>query len=374
MENKQFQFYVQEVGTSMAPQYVERVSRSGWITYGDDNLYPDYLVSLMNRSAKHNAILKRKNDMISGGGWIMEGLDAIAINFLYNPYNEYNLDEIVSRTSYDLEIFGAFCLEIIYSKDKTKIAEINYLPVNKIRLSECGKYVYYCNDWSNIRKFAPIKYPVYNPKTPTTNQILYFKEYRPGVEYYGQPDYISSVNWIELEWEISQYHLGQVKNGFSPGMIINFTNGVPSSDEMQDIIRQLRSDFEGAKNSGKTMFLFSDGEDRAAKITPVALNNSDERFIELNKEITQGILTGHQITNPIIMGVAVPGELGAKNEIIEAVEVFQSMYVNPKQKIVQGVYNKLLKVNGSTSKLELKKYEIDIQKIEEGTTDERTID
>ena len=367
MEKKNFQFYVQNVGPSTAPQYIERVSRGGWVTYGEDNLYPDYLVSLMNRSAKHNAILKRKNDMISGNGWIMEGLDATAINFIYNPYNELNMDEIVSRTSYDLEIFGAFCLEIIYSKDKTKIAEVNYLPVNKIRLSECGKYIYYCNDWSNIRKFAPIKYPVYNPKNPTTNQLLYFKEYRPGVEFYGQPDYISSVNWIELEYEISLYHLGQVKNGFSPGMIINFTNGIPSDEEMSDIIRQLRFDFEGAKNSGKTMFLFSDGQDKAAQITPVALNNSDERFIELNKEITQGILTGHQITNPIIMGVAVPGELGAKNEIIEAVEVFQSMYIGPKQKLVEGVYNKLLKFNGSTSILELKKYEIDIQKIEEGT-------
>ena len=366
MENKQFQFYISN-NTSTAPQYVERVSRSGWVTYGEDNLYPDYLVSLMNRSAKHNAILKRKNDMISGGGWLMEGLDASAVSFIYNPYNEMNMDEIVSRTSYDLEIFGAFCLEIIYSKDKTKIAEVNYLPVNKIRLSECGKYIYYCNDWSNIRKFAPQKYPVYNPKNPTSNQILYYKEYRPGVEYYGQPDYISAVNWIELEYEISEYHLGQVKNGFSPGMIINFTNGVPSDDEMQDIIRQLRFDFEGAQNSGKTMFLFSDGQDRAAQITPVALNDSDQRFIELNKEITQGILTGHQITNPIIMGVAIPGELGAKNEIIEAVEIFQSMYVNPKQKLIEGVYNKLLKFNGSTSTLELQKYELDVQKIEEGT-------
>ena len=62
MENKQFQFYISN-NTSTAPQYVERVSRSGWVTYGEDNLYPDYLVSLMNRSAKHNAILKRKNDI-----------------------------------------------------------------------------------------------------------------------------------------------------------------------------------------------------------------------------------------------------------------------------------------------------------------------
>lgn len=352
--------------TSMAPQYQEHFTRAGYVSYGEDNLYPDYLISLMNRSAKHNAIVKRKASMIGGNGWNLNGLDGIATQFLYNPYNEENLNEIVYKSAYDLEIFGAFALEVIYSKDRTKIAEVNYLPCNKIRLGEKRDYVYYSDDWSNIKKFAPIKKQAYDPKNPVASQILYFKEYRPGVEYYGQPSYLSAVNWISLEYEISLWHLNQVKNGFAPGMIINFTTGVPSEDEMSDIIRQLQADFESAKNAGKTMFLFSDGADRAAQITPVQLNNSDERFIQLNKEITEGILTGHGITNPALFGISTSGELGQKNVILESLEIFQSMYIESKMLLIEKVYNRLLKVNGSSTPIKLNEYKLNIEKIEEG--------
>ena len=363
-ENKNVQLHVHNFNSQTAPQYTERVTRAGYVSYGEDNLYPDYLISLMNCSAKHNAILKRKSQMIAGNGWSYDGLDAAAINLILNPYNEMDLNDIAFRSSYDLELFGAFALEIIYSKDRSKIAEVNYIPVNKVRLSECGDYVYYSNDWTNTRKHTPVKYSAFNPKNPVASQILYVKEYRPGVEYYGQPEYLSCVNWIELEYEISLFHLNQVKNGFAPSMVINFTNGVPSDDEMRDVIRQLQNDFEGARNAGKVMFLFSDGQDRAAQITPITLNDSDERFVELNKEITQGILTGHSITNPIIMGIAIPGSLGAKDEIIDGIEALQALYINPKQQFIERVFNRLAKFNGSQTKLTLNKYELDIDKIE----------
>lgn len=361
---KTTQFVVHNFNSSNAPQYVEKAMRSGYISYGEDNLFPDYLISLMNRSAKHNAILKRKAMMIGGNGWDLNNLDGVAAQFVANPYNDMNLNEIVFRTAYDLELFGAFALEIIYSKDRSKIAEINYIPANKVRLSEDYKYVYYSNDWSNLRKFAPVKYPAFDPKNPVASQILYVKEYRPGSEYYGQPEYLSCINWVALEWEISTFHLNQVQNGFMPSMIINFTTGVPSDQEMKDVIRQLKSDYQGAQ--GETvMFLFSDGQEQVAQITPIQLNNSDERFIMLNKEITQGILTGHSVTNPGLFGISQEGELGQKNIILESLEMFQGMYIEPKQQIIEGIYNRLLRFNNSQSKLVLNKYKLDIEKISE---------
>ena len=68
MENEknimQFAFSSFNNITESLPVYTERVTRAGYISYGEDNLYPDYLISLMNRSAKHNAIVKRKAMMV----------------------------------------------------------------------------------------------------------------------------------------------------------------------------------------------------------------------------------------------------------------------------------------------------------------------
>lgn len=348
---------------SLAPQFVETINRKGWVNFGEDNLYPDYLISLMNRSAKHNAILKRKAMMIAGNGWITDGLDPATIEFIANPYNEMNLNEIVHRAGLDFELFGGFVLEIIYSKDRSKIASINYIPFNKCRISDCKRYIYYSDDWTNLNKFSPIKKPIYDPLNPSTSQILYVKEYRPGNEYYPTPDYLPVVPYCELEYDICLFHLNQVKNGFAPSMVITFNNGVPSDDEMKDVIRQLQNDYEGAMNAGKVMFLFSDGPDRAPQITPVQLNNSDERFVELNREITEGILTGHQVTNPALFGIATPGELGQKNVILESLEIFQSNYVNPKQKAIEEVFNKLRRFNKLPGQMTLKKYSLDLEKI-----------
>lgn len=364
-DKKPLQFYIHHFADSAAslPQYTERTSRGGWVNYGEDNLYPDYLISLMNRSAKHNAIVKRKAMMIGGNGWNTQSLFTPGLDFVANRFGDMNLNDIVFRSAYDFELFGSFALEIIWSKDRSKIAQINYIPANKVRLSECRKFVYYSDDWSNLKKYTPVKKPIFNQFEFAPSQILYVKEYRPGTEYYGQPEYISCVNWIELEWEISLFHLNQVKKGFAPSMVITFKNGIPSDDEMRDIIRQLQADYEGAVNAGKTMFLFADGEDRAPSITPIQLNDSDERFIELNKEITQGILTGHSVTNPGLFGIATPGEMGQKTVILESLEIFQSLYVNSKQRLIESVYNKLLKINDPQGKLTLNKYVLDLEKI-----------
>lgn len=351
------------LSTSSTPQYNEIIGRDGIVKWGDDNLYPDYYLSLMNRSAKHNAILRRKASMIGGNGFLIGGLDAIAINFLHNPYSQDTLNDILYKISYDLITFGGYALQIIWSKDKSKIAQVEFIPMNKIRVSECRTKVFYSDDWGNTRKYKPAEYPAFKERIKETS-ILIVGEYRPGNNFYPIPDYISSVNWIELEYEISLFHLSQVKNGFSPGMIINFTS-VPSEDEMDDVIRQLKADFEGAHNAGKVMFLFSDGADRAAQVTPMTLNDSDTRFIELNKEITQGILTGHGVTNPNLFSVSTPNEMGAKSIIIESLEIFQSTYIMEKQTLIENTFNRLLRINGSNSKLEIKEYQLNIEKIED---------
>lgn len=355
----------EELTSSLAPQFVETINRRGFVNYGEDNLFPDYLISLMNRSAKHNAILKRKTLMISGNGFEKEGLDQSAVNFLANPYSDMNLDEIVRLITMDYELFGAFTLEIIYSKDRTRIAQINYLPVNKVRISECRKFVYYSDDWTKLNKFAPIKKPIFDATDMSQSQILYVREYKPGNEFYATPDYLPIIPYCELEYEICLFHLNQVKNGFAPSMAITFKNGVPSDDEMKDIINQLQNDFQGAMNSGKVFFLFSDGADRAPEINPINLNNSDERFVELNKEITQGILTGHGVTNPGLFGISTPGELGQKNVILESLEIFQSTYIEPRQRMIERTFDRLMRINGSSSNLKLIKYNLDLQKITE---------
>ena len=348
------------------PFFEERKIKDSWITWGVDNLFPDRLLQLMNKSSKHNAILKTKAAMIGGNGFKKDGLSLTTLQFLKNVYNKYDLDEILARVSYDLEIYGAFCLNIVWSKDRKSIAQINYMDPRKVRIATYREefevdHYWVSDDWSSIRKNSPVLYPGFSIKDRSkASQILYVKEYRPGCEWYGIPEYISAANWIELEWEIAMFHLSSIRQGFHPSMVINFANAVPSEEEMDSVIRRLRDEYEGASRGGKVIFTFSDSKDTAPVITPIDLNNSDERFIELNKNVTEGIFVGHRATNPNLFGVRVSGELGNKNDLIESLQVFQAQYVDSKQQLLEQTFNRLSKINGITDKLEINKFKLEM--------------
>ena len=348
------------------PFFEERKIKDSWITWGVDNLFPDRLLQLMNKSSKHNAILKTKAAMIGGNGFKKDGLSLTTLQFLKNVYNKYDLDEILARVSYDLEIYGSFCLNIVWSKDRKSIAQINYMDPRKVRIATYREefqvdHYWVSDDWSSIRKNTPVLYPGFSIKDRSkASQILYVKEYRPGCEWYGIPEYISAANWIELEWEIAMFHLSSIRQGFHPSMVINFANAVPSEEEMDSVIRRLRDEYEGASRGGKVIFTFSDSKDTAPVITPIDLNNSDERFIELNKNVTEGIFVGHRATNPNLFGVRVSGELGNKNDLIESLQVFQAQYVDSKQQLLEQTFNRLSKINGITEKLEINKFKLEM--------------
>ncbi len=126
------------------PQYGERINNNlKCIEWGSDS-DPVYLNKLSLKCTSHSAIIKRKSNMVGGSGWQKAGLSPQAITFLKNKANKLNLDKILKLVSHDYEQLGAFVLELVWSKDKKTIAEINYIhpynvkvvPADKIENSE----------------------------------------------------------------------------------------------------------------------------------------------------------------------------------------------------------------------------------------------
>lgn len=362
---KEFIKYLSLYDTTYLPIYDEVFNPKGFITWGENNLYPQYLIELLNKSAKHRAITETKAQMIGGNEWNKTNLSQGAIKFIKNSNSKLDLDEILARISFDLEVHGSFALNIIWSRDRNSIAQVEYIDVSKVRISvdenknEDGYYI--CKDWYNSRKYTPVKYHGFSTiDRSEASQILYVKTYTPGKEFYTVPSYIGANNWIELEWEVSNYHLSSVQNGFAPGMIINFSQGIPTSEEMGDVVKRLKSEYQGSGNSGKVLITFSDGKDNAPIITPINLNDSDKKFIELNKNITEGIMAGHRVVNPSLFGIKTEGELGGSKDIVDYLNIFTAEYVIPKQKLIEKVFNKLSRENGITEILKVNEFKLDL--------------
>jgi len=365
-QNNKFLRVVNMAETAYLPKFDEQLTPRGYVSWGENNLYPQYLIELLNKSAKHRAITETKAQMIGGNEWNKDNLSQEAISFIKNKNSRYDLDEILARVAFDLEVHGSFALNVIWSKDRKSIAQVDYVDVATMRISldknrEEDGYVV-CRDWVNYRKFTPVKYPKFSSVDRShASQILYIKTYSPGCEYYTVPSYVGANNWIELEFEISQFHLSSVQSGFTPGMVINFSQGIPSEEEMDDVVKRIKSEYAGSANGGKVLITFSDGKDNSPIITPIELNSSDKRFIELNKNVTEGIMAGHRVVNPALFGIKTQGELGGSKDIVDYLNIFNAEYVIPRQKLIEKTFNKLLRQNGVTDKLLVNKFQLELE-------------
>ena len=102
----------------------------------------------------------------------------------------------------------------------------------------------------------------FNPYVKQGKQIYYYSEYNPDSDgLYPIVGYSTSVNWIEMDYEISKFHLNQVKQGYSPSFILNFATGIPTEEEQDQFFREFKRNYSGAENSGKIIITYSEGAD-----------------------------------------------------------------------------------------------------------------
>ena len=337
------------------PEYREKKG-VGYIEFGDKNDYPNYLLGLYNKSAKHNAIVRGKVNYIIGNGWQPKDVDAQAELFIKAPNPYESLVDITRKVTSDIEIFGGAYLEVIWSKVGGLLAEICHIDYTKIRSNKDNTQFWYKSDWSD-RKEEPKVIPAYNTQNRVGKQIMYIKEYRPGLDTYALPGYMGSLNYIESDVEVSKHVLGNAQTGFSASKLITLPNGEPSPDEKRNIERRFTDRFSGS--DGKK-FILSFVQDSARKPIVEDLGASDltkEDFGRVDEMIQQNIFAGHQITAPDLFGISTPGQLGSRSQIRDAYEIFKNTYVNDKQQFLEGIFNNLAKQRGVTTEITIKPVE-----------------
>jgi hypothetical protein len=336
------------------PEYREKKGEGeGYIEFGKKNDYPNYLVDLFNKSAKHNAIIKGKVNYITGNGFkIKEGVDPIGEQFIAQANRVESLTEVLRKASIDIELFGGAYLQIIWSVTGENLAEVYHVDYTKIRTNADNTQFWYSENWED-RKYKREVYNGFNSQLRQGTQIMYLKEYRPNLNAYALPGYFGALNYVESDIEISKHVLGNAQTGFSASKLITLPNGEPSDDEKRQIERKFTDRFTGS--DGKK-FILSFVNDASRKPVIEDLGASDitkEDFGNVDKMIQQNIFAGHQITAPDLFGISTPGQLGTRQQMRDSYEIFKNTYVNDKQIFLEQVFSLLAKLHGANSELQI---------------------
>lgn len=331
------------------PKFAEKKGiDGGYIKYGENNDYPEYIVDLYNKSSKHSAIIKSKVHYITGNGWSGQ---PDAQSFIDKANRVESLDDLTRKVSLDIEIFGGAYLEIIWDL-AGNLAEIWHCDYTKIRTNKDNTQFWYKEDWKD-NKVKPEVIAGFNPKQPKGKQILYVKEYRPNIGIYGLPSYFAALNYIESDIEVSKHILGNAQTGFSASKLITLPNGEPNDEEKRNVDQRLRKTYSGADGK-KYMIAFVNDISRKPVVDDLGTSDlTKEDFGKIDELIQTNIFSGHQVTTPSIMGIAEAGKLGTRTEMRDGYEIFKNTYVNAKQMHLESVFNMLAKYRGVESEIKI---------------------
>lgn len=331
---------------------IKEYTKTEFVLWGENNLYPLTLIEYYQRSSLHNAIIKSKVNDIAGDGISYDGkIDKKTDAFTQFVNEDESMDELIKKLAYDLVVFGGYAINVIWSKDRNSISELYHIDFANIR---CGKMderkkvneYYYSDDWSKYKpEYTTIPAFNINKNKKEPSQLLYYKAYNPGLKYYPLPSYIGSVAAIETQIEIDNFHLAHIKNGMTPNILINFPNGVPTEDERRKIERQIRDKYVGTDNAGKFIITFSDDPNRAPTVNTLSPSQLDKQFIQLEQSILQNILSGHGIVSPLLVGIPTTVGLGGTEIISDSWELYHNRVINPFKNEVLYSINKIMGIN-----------------------------
>lgn len=352
---------------------VKESDKGGWVNYGDDNDFFNYLIELYNNSPTNSACIRGTSALIYGQG--LEAVNKQRNIEAFLTLKTVFKDADVMNVCNDYKAFGMAAFELIMS-NSGKVAQALHVPMNYLRsgiADDEGKVSawYYATNWHESQNagFNATEMPVFGQHGNAKRAIIVIRQYTFGSYYYSTPDYIGALPWADVESEISNYHLSNLRNGMWPGMLINFNNGVPPEIEQIAIENNIKKKWGKSGNAGRVIVAFNRDKESAATIEPVQLSDAAEQFTAISAEAMQKVLLGHRITSPVLLGIKENTGLGNNAEELQSAHaLFVNTVVKPMQEpILNAIKEVLISLDANLdiyfkplTPLEFKQYEIPI--------------
>jgi len=332
---------------------IQESKKDNWVEFGEDNNYYSFLIDRYTNSTTNNAIINNISRLVYG-----KGLSALDASKKPNEYAQmmalFNKD-CVRKMVLDRKMLGQFAIQVHYNDKHDKILKAYHMPINLLRAEKCNKDgeitgYYYSDDWTDIKKFAPVRYSAFGTSKDKV-EILFSKPYAVGMKYYSYPDYQGSVPYALLEEEIADYLINEVQNGFSGTKVVNFNNGVPTEEQQSMITSKVMNKLTGSRGQ-KVIVAFNDNTESKTTVDDIPLNDAPEHYTYLSEECLRKIMLGHNVTSPLLFGVASSNGFSSNaDELKNSAILFDNMVIRPMQEELLDAFDTILAFNGISLKL-----------------------
>ena len=331
-----------------------RYTTQGYIRFGSDNLYPQYMNQMYYMSPLHGSIVDFKTNATIGGGYTFDEskLTDMEKVVLYAFGKKIGFKDTLKAITKDVILHGR-CYFLIELKGG-KTYNVKRVAPEKVRINQ-AKTIYAVNeDWQfgmQIRTFEP-----YHPECKDGTYLYVYEQKSVGQDYYPLPQYTSALNFAFLSGELSYLQKSNIQNSIFPSFAMMFPKKPQGPEEMQ-LIKDTVNKLKGAENAGKAVAFFANNKESLPDIVNVPTNSNDELFKGVSELNTEQICFAHTI-DPILLGVRTTGSLGSGSDIKQAYVIFEKNTIIPLRETITDVINGLLRAVGINAHVEITNYQI----------------
>lgn len=319
----------------VVPVPLEKIQKesSDMVPFGDDNMFPQQLLALTERTPLVSSIIDKITKYVYGEGVNDEYKDMIVDD------KGTTFPDLVYGAINDYITFGAIALQVrrnVYGD----IKKIDRLRVERIRTNEDNDTLWYHKSWQKYAK-PNLVYEAFKGEgaRKQSDSILYYKN--PSSRHiYGFAAYWSSLDSVSTMQALGEYGLSAVNNCFTPSAIITLCEGKPGPDEVKQVEKNLNEKFCGVKNTAKLLVAFADSKETAPEITPFQSADLNAHFLTL-KEMTENNIYAAFSIDPLLVGVRNSDGVFASSAYQEAFDLFNRTEIVPIQQQIIKCFNKL---------------------------------
>lgn len=319
--------------------YINKDSRTPYVMFGSDNLYPNILLDMYYTSPIHSAIVEFKTKAALGDGLVFTAKqnsleNEIKIKTLESKFNRTFLKKLIKEYLIHNRIF------FVVEKSKT----FHLLGAEKVRTNREQDLYYVNDDWRKNRNFQEFK--CFDPLVPDSNpRILGFEAQTPGVDIYCVPSYAVAANWIWLDGQIAYFQKQNMINSVNPSVIIKLFEKFPNKEAAQNYIDQFNESFSSARNAGKPMVVTALSKETAPEITIADSNRLDKAFAAVQENIVKNVSYAH-LLDPVLLGISTAGSLGNTEQMNTAFKIFNAVSNESLQDDLEDILKQLLTAIG----------------------------
>ena len=250
--------------------------------------------------------------------------------------NSESIGEVLEKVARDFVTFGNAYVTMARTDDGQVFC--NHEPFQGGRLArrnELGEipHVGFVDDWKNWTYTQAKKVALYPRWEADENGIertcIHIANYVPGFDYYGVPDWISSLFFSSLEYMAGRYNQSKIQNGYIPSGVLQFFGAV-SEEQAKAIVADAKKRLTGLGNNNGLLIQVLSDESLKAVFTPTENQSRDGEFLELATVAAQEIITAHRWTASLA-GVAIAGKLGTNQTVLQEFQLVQNTVIKPLQ-------------------------------------------